>query len=193
MSQHYKKIGQQFLKASPVAVFLWIEPAPSYYQQETLWVLEDGRFYCADCVLTREELEAALDRGKLAMTVPEGETLFIPRHGRHTLTKEANPVNDRAGWLNCFAEMGKKLQQKEATPTSNCHTYFKEYLIEATDSNLKKLQQEFKKLPVDGQLLFEFSEKDALYQLMQSGEHLDKEERHYILNDYFEEEWIFLK
>lgn len=191
MPQHYLKIGQQFLKADSISVFLWVE-STSYYQQEKLWTLEDGRFYCADCLLTREEVETALDNGKLAMIVPKGESLFIPRYGRQLLQKASTPVYDREGWLHSFSQTVERLQQPP-TPASNCYTYFKEYLIEANDANLQQLQQEYKKLPSDGQLLFEFSEKDALYQLMQSGKHLDREKRQYILNDYFEDEWIILK
>lgn len=187
----YKKIDQQFLKASSVVVYLWIEPS-AYYQQEDLWVLEDGRFYCADVVLTKGELETALDNGKLAVTPPVGSRVALPRLGYYTVDKAFSPVYDRAGWLQALSRICASLPQPTTTG-DQCAAYFKEYLIEATAANLERLHQEFKKLPADGQLLFEFSEKDALYRLMQSGKHLDRAERQYILNDYFEDAWVVIK
>jgi hypothetical protein len=189
----YKKIDGRFLKGESWPIFLRVD-ARNYYEQKELLVLEDGSLFCAGCHISLEELKTALDSGKLTTVIPDQESVWIPYNKKCEIYW--TPLyEDNTDMLAFVKNRIQELQAAEQDyPKANCITYFKEYLIDATDANLERLKTEYAKVPVDNRLFFELSaSKDALNHLMESGKHLNRQQRESILNNYFENQWIIIK
>lgn len=71
-----------------------------------------------------------------------------------------------------------------------CIDQFKEYLVNPSQNNLQKLKVLYDDVPSHKKVMFEIArQKDQLIKLMEENTYFTKEERQYILSDYYDENW----
>ncbi len=129
----------------------------------------------------------------LTFKLPRGAKLFIPYIGfiwDSTGNYEAEYDIER--FITLVKNRIKSLNEVDLS--SECIGLFRDYLIETSANNLSKLKETFFSLPEDRRVLFEIADyKDPLLAFMKTGKEFTREQREYMLNDYFDGEWIELK
>ena len=162
------------------------------YYLVDLIVYADGLIDCLGSI-DIEKLKEHLDSGKLTRELPKESGLFIPYIGSVWTANALSPGYDNAQFLKIIGDTIKELNS-EPDIKKQCIQRFKQYLIEPNDSNFENLKNDFLRIPENERALFEMVDhKDPLIELMRTEKPLTREKREYILNDYFDGEWIEMK
>ena len=149
-------------------------------------VYEDGLIDCWE-LINLETFKDRLRTEKVRVSLPPDSKLNIPNLGEIEISNFLNyksnddfvkEIEDVITELN-----GRKGRQRI------CIDLFKEYLIDDSDANFKKLKVAFEDLPSHQKKLFEMVDyKDPLIGLLIRGETFSREIREYMLKDYFDGE-----
>lgn len=171
------------------AIFKIILNNGGYYLTDLI-VYADGEIYCLGRI-SMEKLKDYLNSGKLVRTLPKESTLFIPFLGYVQVSNDVSSSYGNDKFIEILNETIKSLN--EENQKEKCIQLFKEYLLNPNHQNLKKLKKSYSLIPQNERALFEIDYKDALVKFLSTEKELSREEREYILNDYFDGEWIELK
>lgn len=157
-----------------------------YYFLTQLVIYEDGMIDCWG-LMDKTEFLQKLNSGWIRIDLPDNVDLYmgLSKIEVNSFTPEKD-VND-------FILEVDEAQLELAGMKSNrmiAIDLFKKYLLNDSEQNFSSLSKTFEKLPKHKKALFEYYEKDELYQLMINDfEKYTTDRRISILNDYFEDEW----
>ncbi|SHH85654.1 hypothetical protein SAMN04488109_5613 [Chryseolinea serpens] len=158
-------------------------------------VYADGELDCLGPI-TLDKVRDHFKTGRLTLTLPAKEKLFIPYIGYVVAQYSTNtPGGGHEKFLESIEITIQKLKSNENVEdvASDCILNFKEWLINPSDENFEKLKHSYLKLPEGRNALFEVDHKDPLIKLMNGGAMPTREQREYYLTDYFDGEWIDLQ
>jgi hypothetical protein len=126
--------------------------------------------------------------------MPPNEKLFIP-YISSIWTSDYHSSCRKESDEFIFNLIESKIEElkHEESHQSKCIEAFRQYLINPTDLNLRKIKSHYDLLPLDEKALFEHPPKDPLIKLMETQEHIPRKDREYYLKDYFEGEWLEIK
>jgi hypothetical protein len=161
------------------------------YHLIDLNVYADGHIDCLGSI-EMDKLEELLNSGKLTRSLPENARIFIPFIGYIHSAYSISSIQDNDQFIQIIKQKIGELKRGESDDQI-CIEKFKEYLLNPSELNLKNLKISWNKLPIDQRALFEVEYKDPLMELMNQEKQWSKEEREYMLKDYFEGEWLEMK
>ncbi len=156
-----------------------------------LAVYADGYINCLG-EISIDQLRSYLASGKLVRTLPQGNNkIFVPHVGFiHAKTSSPTGYDDEH-FIKIIERAIQRLNEDDSKV--RCVELFRQYLISNTDQNFEKLKDCYLTIPKGEMGLFEIGYKDPLEELMKKGHPLEKLKREYLLNDYFDGEWIEIK
>jgi hypothetical protein len=159
-----------------------------------LKIYADGFLDCFGPI-TFEELDRSFKSGRLSIQVSKelkDMVLYIPYIGRIRFSSFFKVDIEKRDPIEIIKNVIIRLN-KEETESDRCMGLFKRYLIDPNKNNYEALKESFDKLP-GAKNLFEGADyKDPVVQLFKRGLQYSREEREYMLYDYFEGEWIEIK
>lgn len=182
----FRKVNDRLVKG---IVFNVILNRNDYYLVD-LTVYADGYIDCLGPIdITK--LHELLGSGTLTRKLPTNSKLFIPHIG-FVWTEKVIAEQTNEGFIELIQNTLDRLKL-DNDYKGECIQRFKEYLIEPSEVNLRRLTECYFLIPVDERALFEHKNKDPLVAIMTNKTTPDKVTRRHLLEDYFEGEWIEIK
>ena len=167
-------------------VFYGIVKNGMYFLTE-ITVFSDGMIHCWE-LMNFNIFKEKLNSGWIRINLPKDSELrihyfcivnvkkFLPEKTNEDFIKE---IEDSITELN-----GGKGRY------SKCIELFKNYLLKDTEQNYSDLKNQFEDLPSHKKVLFEYVDyKDPLIGLMEKKGGFSSEQRKFMLNNYFEDQW----
>ncbi len=135
-----------------------------------------------------DEFYQKLDSGWIRIDLPKNSTLHIDNFG-HLKSDEFVQQKTKEDFLKEIEDAITELNGGKGR-VSKCIDSFKNYLLNDDLNNFEILKSDFENLPSHRKVLFEYVDyKDPLIELMKTENTFTKEQRRFMLNDYFEGEW----
>ena len=157
----------------------------------TITIYADGLIDCWGLV-DFTTFKSMIQKGKVLVSLPPNSKLYINNIGEAQINS-FNSLKSIDDFIKEVEDIIKELNREPGRETI-CITLFKEYLINNSETNLKRLQLAFKDLPSHKKRLFEeLDNKDPLILLMSQNLILSINERKNILWDYFDMNGIEIK
>lgn len=167
-------------------VFYGVVKNGMYFFTE-ITVFSDGMIRCWE-MMDLNTFKEKLKSGWIRITLSEDSELRIPNLGvikagkllaEKTDDDFIKEIEDSIIELN--GGMGR---------VRKCIELFKKYLLDDNKVNYENLKNQFDDLPSHKRVLFEYvDDKDPLIELMKTGKRSTKDQRRFMLDDYFENEW----
>ncbi len=161
------------------------------YHLVDLKVYADGHLDCLG-EIDLPTIKRLFQSGKLCWKMPPNEKLFIP-YISYIWTSDYHNRKESEEFIFDLIESKIEELKNEESCQLKCIEAFKQYLINPIEPNLKKLKSLYDLFPADKKGLFEHPPKDPLIKLMETQEHISREDREYYLKDYFQGEWLEIK
>lgn len=186
----YRKKGSDYIKGTIFKIFLHDD----HYNLVDLKVFADGVIDCVGQEINLEMLKHYLNSGKLVCDVPTGKRVYVPYLGHMILSiKLYDADNDHFIGLIEHAIDVLNTNENEIYLDETLRL-FRDYLVEPTDEIFQQLEQLYQRIPEDDKAIFEpVRSNDPLIKLMISKQPFTKEERAYMLNDYFDGKYLEMK
>jgi hypothetical protein len=159
------------------------------YTLVDLKVYADGEIDCLGPV-TWDKLRMYFETGKLTHTLPRGASLFIPHVG-YVVSKFTNGAKGYEDFLSMVENTIVELRSGKVSLQMICYYRFKDYLLDPHERTFETLKEAYDRLPEGQKACLETDDrKDPLLKLMNGGALFTREEREYLLNDYYDGAWI---
>jgi hypothetical protein len=160
----------------------------SKYTLIEITVFSDGMIRCSYELIDFDTFKKKLKSGWIRVNLPENSELHVHNLGIIN-SREFNPAKTNEDFIKEIED--SIIEQNGGKGRSRkCIDLFKNYLLKDSEQNYMDLKNQFEDLPSHKKVLFEYVDyKDALVGLMKTEEKFSSEQRKYILNDYFENEW----
>ncbi|OJJ18625.1 hypothetical protein BKI52_23740 [marine bacterium AO1-C] len=186
----YRKEGGGYVKG---VIFKVLLHDTEYYLVD-LKVFADGIIDCVGQEIDLEQLKHYLGTGKLTRNLPVGKRIFVPYVGY--IYSSSNIFPDDNEHLIGLIESAVELlnENEEEVYLDECILTFRDYLVKPTEENFQKLEKVYQRIPEEEKAVFEpIRKNDPLVKLMTKKQPFTSEERAYMLNDYFEGEYLEMK
>ena len=158
-----------------------------HYFFSNLIVYADGLIWCWE-LMDLSTLKEKLQSGWIRINLPKDGELHIGGLGRISY-HELIPEKTNEDFIKEIEDAITELNGGEDR-ISLCINAFKNYLLNDSEENFLKLERLFADLPSNKKVLFEYVDyKDPLVELMSSNIKFTNNQRKFMLNDYFEDEW----
>jgi hypothetical protein len=167
-------------------VFYGIVKNGMYFFAE-ITVFSDGMIRCWE-LMDFNTFKKKLKSGWIRINLPKDSELRIHNFGVVN-AKEFLPEKTDEDFIKEIEDSITELNGGKGR-CRKCIDLFKNYLLKDTEQNYLDLKNKFEDLPSHKRVLFEYVDyKDPLVGLMEKKEKFSPEQRKFMLNDYFEEEW----
>jgi len=158
----------------------------NYYLTE-ITVFSDGMIRCWE-LMDLETFKEKLKSGWIKISLPKNEELRIPNLGVVNV-KDFLPEKTNEDFIKEIEDAITELNGGKGR-IQKCIDLFKNYLLKDSEQNYLNLKKQFEDLPSHKRVIFEYVDyKDPLIGLMEKKEKFSVNQRKFMLNDYFEEEW----
>lgn len=186
----YRIHEEQLIKGYIFNIILFQEK--NYYLID-LKVYADGYIDCLG-EINIKSLKELLDSGKLIRNLPQGESLFVPYIGYIQTNQHLQPSYNDERFIEIVEDSIKKLNSPIENYIAECILLFKFFLINPKELYFEEIKKKYFLIPEKNKVFFEISpEKDPLIKLIEKEFKFTKEEREYLLKNYYDGEWIELK
>jgi len=135
-----------------------------------------------------EGLKKHLETGFIVVDLPPGSLLQLNSNWGIIEVSKFDCYKSKEDFIKEVEDIINDLNGR-INRINTCRELFKYYLINPSENNFELLRNAFQDLPGNHKVIMDYVDyKDPLVGLMTRGETFTKEQRYYILDDYFEGE-----